>query len=96
MFAKKDIYMKAEIEISDIVVSVDNDEWYYGRRDLRTDSTKRKLITRPISENEVVSRYYANAINTLFSLVSFHEKDTAKRKKRSLYVDSGLFLKSQI
>ena len=73
-----------------VVLSVDGDEWYYGRPENRLDHTKRKLISGYIQEDQAVSKQIATTINELFNFVTMREHDTLKRKARSLYVDANL------
>ena len=79
-------------ELLRIVLSVDSNEWYYGRPENRKDPDKRILVTGLVSENAIVSIQYAKEINDYFLWTSERERDTAKRKKRPLYVDRGFFI----
>lgn len=84
---------KNELTIPNIIISVDNNEWFYGKSENRTNVLKRKLLDREVSTEEIVSERYAKAINELLSFMSCYERDTAKRKKRQFFVDEDLFLK---
>ncbi len=79
-------------ELLRIVLSVDNDEWYYGRPENRKNQDKRVLVTKLIPEETVVSAQHAKDINDYFLWTSQRERDTAKRKKRPLYIDKGFFI----
>ena len=43
-----------ELTIPNIVISVDNNEWFYGKRENRTNVLKRKLLDREVSFEEIV------------------------------------------
>lgn len=79
-------------ELLRVILSVDSNEWYYGRPENRKNPEKRVLITGLVSENSIISNQYAKDINDYFLWTSYREKDTAKRKKRQLYVDKGFFI----
>lgn len=78
------------IYISDIIISVDNNEWYYGQRKNVNDKSKKKPIFSLLRENEVISEKHLNTINSIFQYIQIHERDTLKKKRRSLYVDITL------
>lgn len=78
--------------LADIIISVDNNEWYYGKKENRTNIQKRKLLLTPVSDYEAINQRYATTINEIFSYVQFHEKDTTKRKKRLFYIDNTLLV----
>ena len=83
-------------EIIGISISVDNNEWYYGRPEHRSDPNKRILIKNVVPENLVVSPHHANEINEYFLWTNEHERDTAKKKKRPFYVDKSFFVNPNI
>lgn len=76
----------------DLILSVDSNEWYYGKKQNVNNKAKKVLITAPISEKAVKNTAFANYINDHFIWMQWHERDTAKRKKRVLYVDKDLFV----
>lgn len=79
-------------ELLRVVLSVDSDEWYYGREENRKNPEKKILVEGIVSEEVVVSPQCAKEINDYFRWTSTREKDTAKKKKRPLYVDRGFFI----
>ena len=79
-------------ELLKIVLSVDNDEWYYGREENRTKPEKRMLVESAIPESRFVSPVQAKEINRLFAWTVLHEKETAKKKKRLFYIDRGFLI----
>ena len=80
------------LELLGVVLSVDSDEWYYGRSEHRQDPDKRVLVKNIVSENAIISSKYAKEINEYFLWTKEHERDTAKKKKRPLYVDKAFFV----
>ena len=81
-----------EQELKGIVLSVDSNEWYYGRPESRTDPLKRILVSSPIPLDATFSEQQAHEINNYFIWTESHERDTIKKKKRPLYVDRGFFI----
>lgn len=76
----------------DLILSVDSNEWYYGKKQNVNNKEKKVLVTAPIAENTMKNQELANYVNSHFSWMQWHEKDTAKKKKRVLYVDKDLFV----
>ena len=90
-----EIKMKSiQTQLFGVILSVDSNEWYYGRPENRLNFEKRVLIDNIVSEDNIVSAAHAKEINDYFKWVEFHEKDTVKRKRRPLYVDKGFFIDS--
>jgi len=79
-------------QLLDIVLSVDNDEWYFGKPENRTKAENRRLMKREVSSEEIVSPIHVKQLNDLFYWTETHEKESLKRKKRPLYVDNGFFV----
>lgn len=84
--------MAEQIRIRDVVLSVDNEEWYYGKRENVNDRSKKILVKEPVSENNIVSVAHVKEINDIFRWIESHERDSAKKKKRPLYVDECFFV----
>ena len=78
--------------ITDVIMSVDNDEWYYGLAKNRENPDKRILVKGTVNKDIVVSSTYSEAINNIFFWTEKHEKTTVKKKKRPFYTDRSLFV----
>lgn len=76
----------------DLILSVDTNEWYYGKKQNLRNKEKRVLITQFVSEKATKIPAYANYINDHLIWMQNRERDTAKRKKRTFYVDKDLFI----
>lgn len=77
--------------ILDIVLSVDSNEWYYGRKANIRNEEKRILVTSCVPSSATKLEAYATYVNEHFLWMQGHERDTLKRKKRSFYIDRDLF-----
>lgn len=79
-------------DLIQVVLSVDDNEWYYGREENRTKPDKRILVEAAIPEIRFVSLNRAIEINELFAWTVLHEKETSKKKKRPFYIDRGFLI----
>ena len=74
------------------ILTVDNDEWYFGRQENLTNKEKRILVKQVVKPEAIISNSIAKSINEYFLWLESHEKDTVKKKKRPFYVDRGFFI----
>ena len=79
-------------DLFQVILSVDNDEWYYGREENRKKPEKRILVEAAIPEIRFASPIRAREINELFAWTVLHEKETSKKKKRPFYIDRGFLI----
>lgn len=84
--------MAVNPKLLNVYLSVDNDEWYYGRLENRSDSSKRTLVKGVVREDAFISSQDAKSVNEYYLWIETHEKDTAKKKKRPFYIDNGFFV----
>lgn len=87
-------YKEIEKPITDIILSVDSSEWYYGQKSNLKNEEKRILIKTYVPAGSMKLDFYTIYVNEHFLWMQSHERDTLKRKKRNFYVDKDLF-KSQ-
>ena len=84
--------MVGSSKLLNVYLSVDNDEWYYGRPENRNDPSKRTLMKGVVREDTFISTQDAKSINEYYIWIEAHEKETVKKKKRPFYIDNGFCL----
>lgn len=80
-----------KIQVLDLILSVDSNEWYYGKKSNLRNEEKRVLIKSCVPSSSMKLESYASYVNDHFLWMQGHERDTLKRKKRIFYVDADLF-----
>lgn len=76
----------------DVVLSVDSNKWFYGRKSVLTDQKEQLLMKGYIPAEAFASPEFSKEVNIYYCWVVKHEKDTAKKKARSLYIDREFLL----
>ena len=76
---------------TDIIISVDDREWYYGRKKNLNIPENRLLMKSLLPKDSCVLPQYLQEINSYYMQV-MNEKTTKKHTQRPMYIDKSFLV----